>query len=58
MPTKPKSDPRLKLVNFVKPNGTALKVNSFEASLSAAVSKGWLPEKEYKAAKAAEAKKK
>lgn len=52
---KPKQDPRLKLITFMKPDGTVVQVNSFPASLEAAVAAGWLPEKEFKAAKAAEA---
>ena len=47
-----KKDPQLALVDFVKPNGTPIKVNSFKDSLQAAIDLGWLPEKEYKAAKA------
>lgn len=47
---KSKEDPRLKLIDFVKPNGTPVKVNSFSASLDAAIEAGWLPEKEFKAA--------
>lgn len=46
---KDKGDPRLKLITFVKPNGVEIKVNSFPASLEAAVANGWLPAKEYKA---------
>lgn len=53
---KPKTDPQLALVDFVKPDGTAVQVNSFPASLTAACANGWLPEKEYKAAKAKAAK--
>jgi hypothetical protein len=58
--SKVKADPRLALIDFIKPNGTPVQVNSFPASLEAAVSKGWLPEKEFKAAasKPAAAKKK
>lgn len=52
----PKTDPRLKLVDFVKPDGTPVQVNSFRASLDAAVAAGWLPAKEYEAAKKKEAK--
>lgn len=55
--TKVKEDPRLKLVDFVKPNGTPVQVNSFKASLDAAIDMGWLPEKEFKAAAAGKAKK-
>ena len=56
--SKVKEDPRLALVDFVKPNGTPIQVNSFSASLDTAIEAGWLPEKEYKAAQAAAAKKK
>ena len=49
---KPATDPRLALIEFIKPNGTSVMVNSFKDSLQAAVNNGWLPEKEYKAAKA------
>lgn len=50
--SKPKTDPRLALVAFMKPDGTSVQVNSFPASLQAACANGWLPEKEFKAAKA------
>jgi hypothetical protein len=50
-----KEDPRLALIDFVKPNGVHLKVNSFPASLEAAVAKGWLPKKEFEAAAKAKA---
>ena len=54
---KPTTDPRLTLVDFVKPDGTSVRVNSFPASLDAAIAAGWLPEKEFKAAAKAEAAK-
>ena len=53
---KVKEDPRLKLVDFMKPNGMPVKVNSFPASLDAAIANGWLPEKEFKATAKATAK--
>ncbi len=49
---KSKQDPQLELVNFVKPNGTPVQVNSFPASLEAAIANDWLPVKEFKAAAA------
>jgi hypothetical protein len=55
--SKSKEDPRLALVDFIKPNGTPVKVNSFSASLEAAVALGWMPEKEFKAAAAVKASK-
>lgn len=51
--SKVKTDPRLVLIDFVKPNGKHLKVNSFPASIEAACALGWLPKKEYDAAAAA-----
>jgi len=58
MAKKPKTDPRLKLIEFIKPNGASIMVNSFSASLIAAVDNGWLPKEEVEAAskKAAAAK--
>jgi len=56
MSKKPKTDPRLKLVDFVKPDGTPVPVNSFPDSLNKAISLGWLPAEEVKAAKAAKPK--
>lgn len=47
--SKVKTDPRLVLIDFVKPNGKHLKVNSFPASIEAACALGWLPKKEYDA---------
>ena len=45
------TDPQLELIEFIKPNGTPIMVNSFSASLTAAIDNGWLPKKEYIAAK-------
>jgi len=49
--SKTEMDPRRALITFIKPNGMPVRVNSFSASLQAAVDNGWLPEKEFKAAK-------
>jgi len=51
-----KKDPRLNLIEFVKPNGMPVMVNSFPASLAAAVAVGWVSKKEYTAAKIKAAK--
>lgn len=55
--SKVKTDPRLVLIDFVKPNGKHLKVNSFPASIEAACALGWLPKKEYDAEQKAAATK-
>ena len=51
-----KKDPRLDLIEFVKPNGMTVMVNSFSASLAAAVAAGWVSKKEYAAVKVTAAK--
>lgn len=57
MAKKPKTDPRLKIIEFVKPNGQVVRVNSFSASLIAATDLGWIPKKEVEATAAKKAAK-
>ena len=46
---KVKVDPRTELADWVKPDGTPIRINCFPASIDAAVKAGWMSEKEYEA---------
>ena len=54
---KVKVDPRTELADWVKPDGTHIRINCFPATIDYAVDAGWMSEKEFKAAAAGKAKK-
>ncbi len=54
--SKSKTDPRLELADWVKPDGTPIQINCFPASIDYAVDAGWMSKKEYDAKKATETK--